>query len=87
MALSIDEVNESIANLLKQASANDLVQMLTDEKSILRLMHNNVNNSRDVDPNLIEKLSSSSTSDMNILDAGGSVTPALDNNINNIRSV
>ena len=47
MATSVDKFNLELANLLRSASAEELVEILRDENSALRLMHNNVNNNRE----------------------------------------
>lgn len=88
MSPSVSEINESIGKLLKEADPADLVQMLTDETSLLRLMHNNVNNNRDVSSATIASLTEASPADVQVVDSGqliGTDTAARDNNVNNNR--
>lgn len=84
MANTLDEFNQNIASLMQKATPADLVQLLSDEKSLLRLMHNNVNNNRDANMTAGSALKSATTLDMSLLDAGGTPNAKLaDNNINN----
>jgi hypothetical protein len=47
MATPVDKFNLELANLLRSATAEELVEILRDENSALRLMHNNINNTRE----------------------------------------